>query len=152
MRFPPVEFDDAAGAGGGEQVAMAERGDEEWVVRGGEAAQRGHFAVIAVVVAEADDVDEGEVFERESGRMHAAWTDPGDGTDARGKNWVGEEVAVGGWEEVGRVADLGGDDFVGARRGWDGGWRRIERDVRRPARGAQGELPAKEIGAAADAG
>lgn len=149
--MPPVEFDEAAGAETGQEIGVTERGDEERVVGGGEVAEGKFVAVIVVVVTEQHDVDAREGVESESGGVDATRAGPAHRTGARGENGVGEEIAVGGLEEVGRVAEPGGNNFVSARGGWR--WRRwIERDVRGPGGGARGEFPAEEIQGWADDG
>lgn len=103
--------------------------------------------MVVVIVAEQDSVDRRQGIKSEAGRLNAVRSGPRDGTGAVGEKWIGEEIAVGGLEEVGRVADPGGDDLVGARHGR----RRLrcEWHAGRPACGAGGEFPAQESEAAA---
>lgn len=72
VRLPPVQFDNATGAAAGEQGPRAERGNEEGIGLGGEAAQGGFVAMVVVIVAEQHEVDGRERSEGEAGRMHAA--------------------------------------------------------------------------------
>lgn len=149
VRLPPVEFDDAAGADGGEEIAMAEWRDEEWIVDGGETAERRGVEMVVVIVTEQDGIDARERIESEAGSMDAARAGPLDGTRAIGEDGVGEEITGGGLEEESRVPNPSGDDFGGKRSGRR--WRRLrcERHVGGPTGGARGEFPAEEVEATA---
>lgn len=118
VRLPPIEFDDAGQAGAAEQGVEAERGDDERVVRAGEAAERGQVAVIVVIMAEEDGIDLRQRFEKEARCVHATRTDPAEEADAFAEDRIGEQGKTGELEEDGGMVDPGCDDFgrVGGRR------------------------------------
>ena len=104
MGLPPVELDDPAQAGPGEERPVRQGREDERVVAAGQPPQRGKVAVVVVVVGEEDGVHPGDRAEIDSGRRDAARPRPGHGAARSEKTGSVRTVADGAPQEERRLA------------------------------------------------
>ena len=129
--LPPVQLDDARGAGRAKQPGVAERCDELGMEALLEPAERPQIAVIVVVVGLEHGRDGRQVLEADSGRADADGSHEGERARAPSVDRINEDRVRRGLDQKGGVADEGDDDFARCR---DGRLPRLDRDVGRPAR------------------
>src|SRR5262245_6403222 len=107
-------------------------------------AQGRRLQVIVVIVADQDDVGNGQALERRRGRAYATWTEAAERPGMRGEHRVGEDHRVRGAQQKGRVADERGRDGSRDDLRW---WRRKrrERHELRPRRSLARALPCDDV-------
>ena len=107
-RLSPVELHRVGDAAIGEPGLDAERHDEEWIERPGQAAHGGLVEMVVVIVRDQDEVDGRQVVERDAGRRVAVHADESaEGAAALGPGRIGEERHAVELDQHGGVADPG---------------------------------------------
>ena len=87
------------------QRAIAQPGDEAWVVLPLESEQRCDVQMIVVVVTQEHDIDWRKVFEAQAWSAMSPWTSPRKRTRMIRPDWIGQDVQAAGLNQHRGVVD-----------------------------------------------
>ncbi len=103
----PVQFGHIAEAQLGNKLLQLERYDDRDAVLVGQHLQGGYVQVVVVVVGDDQEVDLGQLLNRQSGRSIALWSEWWYRGGVVGQKWIQEDVSTAQTEQKGGVAQPG---------------------------------------------
>src|ERR1051325_8216470 len=104
-----------------------------------------------MIMADENQVDAGQLMERQARRAHAFRSRPGDGAGALGIDRVGQQIDTSELQQERGMIDERGGDITGDKRRRQRGLER-GRDVLRPLFSLAGSKPAENVPKAATGG